>query len=176
MFDFLKKKLIRQNFYGLKVINYLTNLHFSEIVNIIDCDPEKLAHIPSEDYLPHTDGLIRTYKDGDLYAFYLDRVRIVINNGKEKLVKVSILAPKENWKMWELDAKGKNTAGIDSADSVAYTVYTYCDILMPTGKMMCDERYTKGTWNEYVYNTVHKIIDDIYSYKEKNKFNNFYKY
>ena len=174
MFENFNKKRIRQNFYGLKVAHYLANQQFSEIVEIIDADSEKLAHSPEEGYQPFNDGCVRTYREGNVYAIYYERVRIVINNGKEKLAKVSILGENENWKVWELDAKGKNIASIDSPDTNAYTVYTSCDVLMPTGRMMYDERYTQGSWNEYVFNAVTHIVEYIYSFKERNKFNDYY--
>ena len=176
MFECFGKKRIRQNYFGLKIVNYLTNLRFIDIIEVIDENIEKLGNTPEEGYRPFLDGIVRTYKDGDLYVLYYDSVRIVINNGKDKLLKVSILGQGGSWKIWELDAKGKNMHTIDSPDSESYTVYTYCDIMMPTGKMMCDERYTKGTWNEYVYKAVIIIVDFVNSFKEKNKFNNYYKY
>lgn len=174
MFENFSKKKLKERYFGLKVESYLTSLQFSEIVNVINSDPENLVHLPEEGYQPFTDGVVRTYKEGDLYAIYYERVRLLINNGKEKLVKVSILGQGDTWKVWELDAKGKNIKSIDSPDSNAYTVYTFCDVLMPTGRMMCDERYTTGTWNEYVYNSVTKMIDYINSFSERNKFNNYY--
>lgn len=176
MFRKFTFKKLRQRFYGFKVSNYLSSLQFAELVDVINSDPENLIHTPNENYLPLLDGDVRTYKDGDLYAIYYRRVRIVINNGKEKLVKVSILGQDEEWKVWELDAKGKNIHTIDSPDTVTYTVYTYCDVLMPTGRMMCDERYTDGTWNEHVYESVETMVDVIMQHKEKNKFNNYYSF
>lgn len=176
MFKNLTKKKLKEKLYGLKVERYLASVHFSDIVDVIDSDQENLVHLPEEGYQPFTDGVVRTYKDGDIYALYYDRVRITINNCKEKIVKVSILGQGDVWKVWELDAKGKNMKSIDSPDSNAYTVYTFCNILMPTGRMMCDERYTTGTWNEYVYESVLTIIDFINSFKEKNKFNNYYNF
>lgn len=175
MFEKFNRKKIRQNFYGFKVGKYLTSQQFFEMTDVISANPETLTHTPEEGYQPFLDGFVRTYKDGDLYAIYYDRVRIVVNNGKEKLVKISILGKNEQWKVWELDAKGKNIHSIDSPDTVAYTVYTFCDVLMPTGRMMCDERYTDGTWNEYVYNSVTTMVDYIMGFKERNKFNNYYK-
>ena len=175
MFEKINFKRMRQAYFGAKVSNYLTKLVFSDIVSVIDNDPENLVHVPEEGYRPFADGNVRTYKDGDLYAIYYDRVRVVINNGKEKLAKVSILSPNDSWKVWELDAKGKNICSIDSPETESYTVYTFCDVLMPTGRMMTDERYTYGTWNEYVYDSVTKMIDYVMEFKEKNKFNNYYK-
>jgi hypothetical protein len=174
MFKNLRKKKLRQIFFAWKTANYLTSIHFLELPKVIDSDSENLAHTPEEGYQPFTDGNVRTYKDGDLYAIYYDRVRIVISNNKEKLVKVSILGQGEEWKIWELDAKGKNIHTIDSPGTMAYTVYTYCDVLMPTGRMISDERYTTGTWNEYVYNAVETMVEYVYSFKERNKFNNYY--
>ena len=174
MFENLSKKKLKERYFGLRVESYLTSLHFSEIVDVINSDPDNLSNTPDEGYQPFIDGNVRTYKDGDLYAIYYERVRLLINNGKEKLVKVSILGQGDTWKVWELDSKGKNIKTIDSPDSDAYTVYTYCDVLMPTGRMMCDERYTTGTWNEYVYHSVTKMIDYINSFSERNKFNNYY--
>jgi hypothetical protein len=176
MFENLSRKKIRQNFFSLKVTHYLMNLHFSEIADVIDNALESLVYIPGESTQPNIDGIVRVYKENELYVIYCDRVRIIVNNGREKLVKVSILGQNDMWKVWELDSKGKNITSIDSPETNAYTVYTYCDIMMPTGKMMCDERYTKGTWNEYVYETVKKIVDYIMSFKERNKFNNYYNF
>lgn len=174
MFKILTKAKLRQKYFGFKTASYLSNICFTNLINIID-NNACLAHTPEEGYQPLLDGAVRTYKDGDIYAIYYDKVRLIIRDGKDKLVQVSLLGKNSLWKVWELDSKGKNIATIDSEATEAYTVYTFCDITMPTGRMMSDERYTKGMWNEYVYNCVVKIVEYVYSYKSKNKFNNYYK-
>ena len=174
MFKNLNTKKLRQNYFGLKTGYLLANIQFQDIVSVISSDIEHLGCVPEEGYQPFCDGNIHTYKDGDIYAIYYNKVRIVINDGKEKLIKVSILGQNDTWKVWELDSKGKNIRTIDSPETDAYTVYTYCDVLIPTGRMMVDERYTRGTWNEYVYNSVTEIIEYINTFKERNKFNNYY--
>lgn len=168
-------KKVRQDYYGTSVENYLSKLPFQDIINTINNDAENLAKLPSEDNIPVNDGVVRVFKDENVYVAYCDSLRLILTtNGREKLTQVSILGDKENWKLFNSDSKGKVIYMINSPETKVYTVYTSCNVLVPTGRLLYDERYTNGTWNEYVYNNVKKIIDYIMSFNERNKFNKLY--
>lgn len=172
MFENLSFKRIRQNFFGVRTTHLLTNLVFSELVETMQANSE-LSRLPEDNYLP-SNNAIRFYKDGNVYVVYYDRIRLLIVDDKEKLVTVSLLDPQDQWKVFDVDNKGKTIFTIDSPETEVYTVYTCCNVLMPTGRMMFDERYTKGSWNEYVFNSINYIVEQILRYKKRNKFNNYY--
>lgn len=168
-------KNLRQGYYGNLAERFLSELDFYKIVETIKNDTENLVTLPSENEAIQHDGIVRVYKDENVYTVYCDAIRIVINdNGNENLMQVSLLGNGETWSVINVDSKGKTITDITSPNTKVYTVYTMCNVLLPTGRIIHDIRYTSGTWNEYVYQTTTKMINHILSFNERNKFNKLY--
>ena len=166
-------KKIRSSLMGYKVANLLTNTNFSELAKILTKEGEKhqcmlrAVEVKGE-------GFVLYYRYGTKHVFYLGCVRFLIDDGPDKLVKVSILdESKSSWYLSQ-DVKKNGEWIIDSPTAKCFDVYTYCQVKLPTGRVVNDERYTKGTWDEYVFLQVSKIIERIYSYKERNQYNLIY--
>jgi hypothetical protein len=178
MKNFFKKS--KQEYYRNLLEYYLNNVDFENIIKTINNDSENLGKLPTFDDYPQSDSKVRVYKNGNQnngfqYSIYCDSIRIVLTtNGYEKLIQISILGQDEKWKVITENANGKTNIDITSTETKVYNVYTYCDIIMPTGRLMSDERYTSGTWNEYVYNTVKSMIEYVESFSESNKYNKLY--
>jgi hypothetical protein len=168
-------KKFKQEYYCNLVERFLSNVDFYKVTETINHDSENLGILPTEDNTPKRDGIVRVYKDGNTYAIYCDSVRIIfVRNGKENLMQVSLLGNEENWTVLTNDSKGKTVIDITSAETKVYTVYTACDTIIPTGRLVNDERYTSGTWNEYVYNSVTTMIGYVLDFNETNKYNKLY--
>ena len=170
-------KKLRQSYYNFRAANLLAGISFEEISNIIDSDPNALN---GADFLvlgtenqykigATADKLLCLKKD-DCYDIYYNSIHISICKACEKLAQVEILGDVPMWDVM-YDSEGKL---ISNGDTKTYIVYTFCHVLMPTGRMLSDERYTQGSWGEYVYKMMLKCLHEIYSKKESNKFNNFY--
>jgi hypothetical protein len=163
----------KRRFFAIKASNFLGNMRFNELIEIMKAEPNIFQNMPLECALTQ-DNNIYAYKEDNgtfsTYVLYQGKLRFILIDGEEKIVKVSLLGEAE---CWEIKTSGKKIV-IDSPDTKSYTIYTFCDVLMPTGRMMFDERYTKGNWDELVYNTMTHISEHIYSFKEKNKYNKLY--
>ena len=166
--DYFKRKI-----FSVKASNLLVNMNFNDLIEVLKTEELIFQNMPIEGTLSTAD-ILYAYKDDNgvfaTYTIYCGKLRFLIIDGDERIVKVSLLGENEQW---EIKTSGKKMI-IDSPDTKSYTVYTYCNILMPTGRMMTDERYTKGNWDELVYNTMTRISEHIYSFKEKNKYNKLY--
>lgn len=166
--DYFKRKI-----FSFKACNLLVNMMFNELIEIMKTEEGIFQCMPVECTLSDKD-IIYAYKDDNglfsTYAIYCGKLRFLLIDGDEKIAKVSLLGENEHW---EIKTSGKKMV-IDSPDTKSYTVYTFCDVLVPTGRMITDERYTKGNWDELVYNTMVRISNHIYSFKEKNKYNKLY--
>lgn len=168
-------KNFKQEYYCHLAERFLGNVDFYKVTDTINHDSENLGVLPTESNIPKQDGVVRVYKDSSTFAIYYNSVRIVfVRNGKENLMQVSLLGDEENWSVLTIDAKGKTVIDITSADTKVYTVYTACDTIIPTGRLVNDERYTSGTWNEYVYNSVMVMIAYVLEFNETNKYNKLY--
>lgn len=168
-------KNFKQEYYCNLAERFLRSIDFYKVIETISHNPETLAQLPSEDNTPKQDGVIRVYKDNSTYAIYYDAIRITLSiNGMEKLMQVALLGSNEDWQLLNTDAKGKAYIDITSSNTKVYIVYTACDVLMPTGKIISDDRYTSGTWNEYVYRSSMAMIEHVLMFNETNKFNKLY--
>lgn len=168
-------KNFKQEYYCNLAEHFLTNIDFCKVTDTINHDSEHLGILPTDNNIPKQDGVVHVYKDGNTFAIYYDSVRIVfVRNGKESLMQVSLLGNEENWSVLTIDVKGKPVIDITSAGTKVYTVYTACDTVIPTGRIIHDERYTSGTWNEYVYNSVKTMIAYVLEFNETNKYNKLY--
>lgn len=169
-------KILKQEYHAHLAHRFLSGIDFWKIVNTISHNLETLGQLPSVDNVPIQDGTIRVYKDNNTYAIYYDNIRIILSviNRNEKLMQVSLLGDNEEWKVTNIDSKGKVSFDITSADTQVYTVFTACDTLIPTGRVISDERYTSGTWNEYVYHSTFAMIEYVLSFNKTNKFNKLY--
>lgn len=171
LLDYFKRK-----FYSLKAANLLVNIKFSELVDVMKNENSLFEDQPSDitnlTYMSDGEMFDRVYfyREENTYVIYYKHIRFYLLDGDEKIIKISILGENQSW---EIKSSGKKLI-IDSPDTKAYTVYTFCDIMMPTGRMMSDERYTKGNWDELVFKQMNYIIDFILSFKERNKFNKLY--
>lgn len=162
--------------YANKVEQYLSKISLDEVVDAINGNPDVFEITPSENFTISNDCNVRVYKKDDVYAIYINAIRIIITlRGEEKIFQISILGENEEWKLFEPESKKQSNIDITSSNTKTFTVYTFCDVKIPTGKMILDVKYNKGTWNEYVYYNVNKAIDYICSHSENNKFNNLYK-
>lgn len=172
----LMLKNLRQEYHANLAHRFLSSIDFWKVVHTISNNPETLGQLPSMENVPIQDDVVRVYKDNDVYALYYDNIRIVLSviNSSEKLMQVSLLGDNEEWKVINVDAKGKMTFDITSGDTKVYTVFTACNTLIPTGRIISDERYTSGTWNEYVYHSTKDMIEYVLSFNETNKFNKLY--
>ena len=168
-------KTLKQEYYANLAERLLSDVDFENIIATIKNDVENLAVLPSEGDLIEQDGNVKVYKDENTYAIYCDAVRIVLtDNDCENLMQVSLLGEDEKWVVSSVDTKGKPVIDITSSNTKVYTVYTTCNILIPTGRIIHDIRYTSGTWNEYVFKTASKMIDYVMSFNERNKYNKLY--
>lgn len=164
--DFFRKK-----FFALKAANLLVNMKFTELIDVMKNEDSLFADMPVDvTNLTETTDRIYFYKDENTYVVYYHKIRLILIDGDEKLVKVALLGENQGW---DIKTSGKKII-IDSPDTKTYTVYTFCDVLMPTGRMMTDERYSKGSWDELVFKSMSYITEHILSFKERNKFNKLY--
>lgn len=170
----------RRKIYGFKASNLLMNTGYKELIDIMKSETSLFDDQPN-DYSDLTNcrtgddtnkfNRVYVYRDENTYVVYYKDVRFhLIDEETEQIYRVSILGENQGW---DIKPSGKKTI-IDSPETKAYTVYTFCNVMMPTGRMMVDERYTKGSWDELVYNQMSHIIEYIYSFKERNKFNKLY--
>lgn len=159
-----------------KASKLLTSTNFSEIAKILKNEGQEYKCVfnvrETIGSVSSDDGVMRFYSYGNKYVFYHGRIRLLIDDGVEKLVKVSILHDESKWEI--CPKENSDEWVIDSPEARCYTVYTYCYIKLPTGRMMSDERYTRGTWDGFVYKRMRAIFDRIYSYKEKNRYEQMY--
>ena len=177
MVKILGLKSINQWRYANKVDEYLSKISIEEIVQTIDNNPDVFEISPDRENKPSHDNNIKVFKQDDTYAIYINSIRIVITcKDDDKIMTISIMGEDEEWNLFDGNSKkSEGKIDITSSDTKTYTVYTYCDVKIPTGKMILDTKYNNGTWNQYVYKYVSRAIDYIMLHTESNKFNNLYK-
>ena len=162
MLEKLLKK-IKQNYFSAKNSYLLSTVKFEDIIETINNNAKNEILEASNQTLSN-DNIIRIYKEDDLYAIYLNSVRVIMKDSND--VRVSILGDSQSWKI--------TTDDITSSDTISYNVYVFYQTTFPTGNVLYDEVYISGTWNEFVYNQISEIFNHILSFKEKNIFNKLY--
>ena len=162
MLEKLLKKL-KHNYFSAKNSCLLSTVKFEDIIETININAKNEILEASNQTLSN-DNIIRIYKKDDIYAIYLNSVRIIMKGNND--VRVSILGETDSWKI--------TTEDITSPDTISYNIYIFYQTTFPTGNVLYDEAYISGTWNEFVYNQISEIFNHIFSFKEKNIFNKLY--
>ena len=161
MFTKISEK-ITEKYFRFKTENLLQNTLFFELLNIVRDNKERVT-ISDPDC--NVDTIFFNEEKDTKFTLYYDLIRVYIEGSTNKIIKVSVLKP---GCQWEFDSKKNDISN-------TFDVYTWYDIENLVGDRCMGEKYLQGNWNEYVYNIVKRLSDQVNSWTRYNIFNDAFK-
>jgi hypothetical protein len=156
------KTRITEKWYGFKAESLLQNISFFELLAVIKENKEKVRTAEAD----CNEDWIYIYEDkSNKFTLYYKLLRVTIQNSQDSIIQVSVLKPGCHW---EFDSKC-----VDISNT--FDIYTWYNVESLIGDFHHGEKYLKGKWNEYVYNTASQLNDKINSWTRYNVFNDAFK-
>lgn len=156
--DFFEMKKIAEEYN--KVTTLVSN-------DSIDSDNE------SEDKKSIADDSLQIFsaKNGGIDIYYENIHISIIDNDKQHIVRISLKPSYDE--CWDFQKTNKvvntSTPLNDTMD-----VYVYYNVNVMDDRFCENTNYMEGTWNEYVFNAISNIAEEIYGFTQYSKFSKDY--